>query len=317
VVGVAGATPATADVVRYLTGNPRDAAPRLYGPAQYLGGGGADVQPALQSMIDQVRGCSTCGARLDVVVLRTSGADGYNLPLYALNGVDSVETLVVTARADADRPDVESTVRNAEIVLFAEGDPCAYLQVFRGTRVELAVEHVYRRWGGVGGAGAGAAIQGPLIYDACTGDVLSDEALADPFHAGISFSSGFFGWDFFDRLLVDTRLTSRDRMGRLLAFLARQMREGRGPSAWGVGLDEATSVVTDHDGRVRVLGLGSAYFAVADHLPETCEPGLPLTYSNFRIWRVAAGGGFDLRYRPTTGSYGIDVEQGKLTADPY
>src|SRR5689334_18922084 len=92
---LSSARDAEAKVTRYLTGNASDVSPRLHGPALDLGGGGSDVAEGIQRMIDEARGCEACATKLDVVVLRASGADGYNDFIYKLNGVDSVETLVV------------------------------------------------------------------------------------------------------------------------------------------------------------------------------------------------------------------------------
>lgn len=166
-------------MTRNAVGNPADVSPALSGPAHDLGGGGSDVDAAIQWMVDAVRGCSDCPTRLDVVVLRSSGADGYNQPILAMNGVDSVETLVLSRPEDADRP--EATVARAEMVFFAGGDQRDYVRSFRGTRVEAAVEPVHARGGGVGGTSAGLAIQSEFVYDACQGSATSAEALADPF----------------------------------------------------------------------------------------------------------------------------------------
>src|SRR5438477_5338486 len=43
---------AEATVTRYLTGNPADVTPPLFGPAHDLGGGSTDVDAAMQWMID-------------------------------------------------------------------------------------------------------------------------------------------------------------------------------------------------------------------------------------------------------------------------
>lgn len=308
---------AQAKVTRYLTGNAGDVSPALYGPAHDFGGGGTDVDPAIQWMIDQVRGCTTCTTKVDVVILRATGSNGYNAPIYAMNGVDSVETLVITKRADADTTAVETTVRNAEVVFFAGGDQCDYVTLFKGTKVEMAVESVYARGGGVGGTSAGLAIQGEYVYDACTGSALSSDALGDPYHRSISFTYNFFAWTHMDATLTDTHFVARDRMGRLMAYLARQIQDGVAASAWGVAVNEVTSVVVDANGLARVMGDGPAYFVLADHAPEVCAARTPLTYSNFKIWKVTSGGTFDLRSRPTTGYYVRSVTSGVIDSNPY
>lgn len=268
-------------------------------------------------MIDEVRGCTDCAIRVDVVVLRSSGSNGYNDPVYAMNGVDSVETLVITSARDANTAAVETTVRNAEVVFFAGGNQCDYVRFFRGTRVETAVESVYARGGGVGGTSAGLAIQSPFVYDGCSGSATSSQALANPYDRSITFTYGFFDWTHMGLTLADTHFVVRDRMGRLMAFLARQIKDGRTDSALGVAVNEETSVVVDANGLATVLGAGPAYFVLADHAPEVCQAKKPLTYSNYKIWKVTTGQSFDLTNRPVTGYYLRSVEAGAITEDPY
>ncbi len=311
------AAEAQAKVTRYLTGNAADVAPALAGPAHDFGGGGTDVDAALQWIIDQVRGCTSCATKVDVVILRSTGSNGYNDYIYAMNGVDSVETLVVTSARDSNTAAVEATVRAAEVVFFAGGDQCDYVTNFRGTRVEAAVEAVYARGGGVGGTSAGTAIQGEFTYDACTGSVTSSQALLDPYHRAITFTYDFFDWAHMGGVITDSHFFARDRMGRTMAFVARQIRDGRAATALGLAVNEATSVVVDKNGLATVIGGGPAYFVLGDHFPEVCESGTPLTYSNFKIWKVPAGGTFNLAARPTTGFYLVSVNNGLLSGDPY
>jgi cyanophycinase-like exopeptidase len=311
------AAEAQAKVTRYLTGSGADVAPALAGPAHDFGGGGTDVDAAIQWMIDQVRGCTSCATKVDVVILRSTGSNGYNDYIFAMNGVDSVETLVITSARDSNTAAVEATVRAAEVVFFAGGDQCDYVKNFKGTLVETAVEAVYARGGGVGGTSAGLAIQGEFTYDACAGSITSSQALLDPFNRAITFTYDFFNWANMGGVITDQHLVPRDRMGRTMVFLARQIRDGRASSALGMAVNEATSVVVDKNGLATVMGDGPAYFVLADHPPEVCQPRTPLTYSNFKIWKVPAGGTFDLANRPTTGFYLISVTNGALSGDPY
>lgn len=311
------AAPAHAKVTRYLTGNAADVVVPMAGPAHDFGGGGTDVDAALQWIIDQVRGCTSCSTRIDVVILRSSGSNGYNDYIYAMNGVDSVETLVITRASDSNTAAVQDTVKKAEVVFFAGGDQCDYVKYFKGTLVETAVEDVYARGGGVGGTSAGLAIQGEFSYDACTGSVLSSEALSNPYHRYISFTYNFFNWANLGQTITDSHFVTRDRMGRTMAFVARQIKDGKAPSALGVAVNEATSLVVDRNGLATVMGDGPVYFVLGDHMPETCVAGSPLTFSNFKIWKVPSGGTFDLKNRPTTGYYLRSVTNGVISANPY
>lgn len=303
---------------RFLTGNAADVAPKLHGPALNFGGGSDDVDEALQWMINQARGCTDCDTRVDVVVLRASGADGYNEYIYKMKGVDSVETLIIKQREDSANPKVIETVRNAEVIFFAGGDQCNYVKYFKDTEIERAIEQLYKKGGAIGGTSAGLAIQGPIVFDACPGpSTTSKEALQNPYHESISFTYDFFNWKHLDSVITDTHFAQRDRMGRLMAYLARQIKDKKAKSVLGVAVNEKASVVVDKKGTARVLGAGPAYFVLADHQPEECEPNKPLTFSDYKIWKISKENTFDLKRRPKTGFYKVSVTKGELSGNPY
>ena len=308
------ALPASADLVRYWTGKADDVRPRLHGPVLMLAGGGGDVTAAMQEAIDRVRGCHDCDTKLDVVVLRASGAEGYNGYLMAMNGVDSVLTMVITDRETASRPDVVTAVRNAEIVFFAGGDQCNYIRWLKGTPLADAVKAVYRRGGGIGGTSAGLAIQGEIVYDACPSQsAKSAEVLADPYHVDVSLSRGFFSWPPMRGVITDTHFQQRDRLGRLVTFLARSYS---GRPLRGLGVSEGTLALVDRKGVVTVMGKGPVHLIGAG-APVRVENGKPLEYRGLRIWRFESGETFNLRDWPKRTPKNIDVVEGKLSADPY
>ena len=309
---------AAANETRYLTGSAADVRPRLHGPAYHLQGGGTDVAAAMQWMIDEVRGCTDCATKLDVVVLRSSGAEGYNDFIFKMNGVDSVETLVITDRADSESVAVVKTVADAEVVFFAGGDQCNYVRYFKGTGLERAVERVHARGGGVGGTSAGLAIMGDVAYDACSGgSATSAEALRDPYNKDVTFTYDFFDWPVLRGIITDTHFVERDRMGRTLAFVARQLKDTRYKRITALAVERETSVVSDRRGRARVLGKGPVYLVLGDHAPEVCELGKPLTYSNYKLWKLASGATLNLKHLPTAGFYTVSVREGKIIEDPY
>jgi cyanophycinase len=309
---------ALAKVTRYLTGSGADVSPRLHGPVLDLGGGGTDVAEGIQRMIDETRGCNACATKLDVVVLRASGADGYNDYIYKMNGVDSVETLVVSNVEDARDPSVAETVRRAEVVFFAGGDQCNYVRYFKGNAIERAVESVYARGGGIGGTSAGEAIQGEFVYDGCgTDGATSEQALADPYDPTVRFTYDFFRWRYMRGVITDQHVVARKRLGRTLAFVARQLKDRRAREVLAVAVNEKTSVVVDRRGLAHVVGEGPAYFILGDHQPEVCEPKRPLTYSGYKVWKLAPGSVFDLAHRPKTGFTLVNVKDARSDANLY
>jgi cyanophycinase len=301
-------------LTRFFTGDPADVRPRLHGPVLILAGGGGDQTEAMQAAVDAIRGCRNCDVKIDAVVLRASGADGYNSYLKNLDGVDSVVSMVITDRESASRPDVVRLVRDAELVFFAGGDQCNYIRWIKGTPVADAVKSVFRRGGAIGGTSAGLAIQGEIVYDACPSQsARSAEVMADPFHVDVSLSRGFFDWPVMRNIITDTHFQQRDRLGRLLVFMARS-GETR---PVGLGISERTVLLVGPDGIGRVMGDGPIHVVIGDGEAETLERGRPLTDRGFQIWRFDKGATVNLKRLPSAGGKTLDVVEGKLTENPY
>jgi cyanophycinase len=309
-------SPSIAKGRRFFKGNTTNVNPSLAGPVYDLGGGGPDVDEAIQWMINQVRGCTNCSTKIDVVVIRASGDDAYNEPIHAMKGVDSVETLIITSKEEANNPQIVNKVRNAEVVFFAGGDQCKYVHNFQGTQLENAVESVSQRGGGIGGTSAGAMIQSNFVYNACSRAVETRDALEDPYR-DIDFTYNLFNWGGLRNTIVDTHFDKRERMGRLAAFIARQIKDGKSRNALGIAVSENTSVVVNKNGVAKVMGRGPAYFVLGDRSPEVCEPRSPLTFSDLKIWKVNSDNTFNLKNRPTTGYYVRSVKRGRFDSDPY
>ncbi|WP_293071128.1 cyanophycinase [Okeania sp. SIO2B3] len=286
------------------------------GPVYNFGGGGLDIDSAIQWMINQVRGCNSCREKVDVIVIRDSGSDAYNRPILAMDGVNSVETLIISHREDAQKHNIMEQIENAEVIFFAGGDQCQYLRNYRNTKLDRAVNSVIAKGGAVGGTSAGAMIQSHFVFNACSETVTSKTALKDPYE-DITLDEGLFHRQKFQGTVIDTHFYERDRMGRLMTFVARLLRDGISDTALGIGIDEDTSLIVDKSGLAKVVGNGFVYFVLGDHLPEKCQPQTPLTFSGFKIWKKENGETFDLNHRLSTADYQVSVENGKLDSSPY
>jgi len=311
--------PATAkgrpQVSRIRLGNPDDVTPTLIGPSYFLQGNGAPHAAAFQAHINQV-----ANAPLDIVILAASfPSSGSETPecdvLITLNNVNSCETVTIPKTLLANDPGATEAVNNAEIVYFAGGNQCNYVG-WKDSSVYNAAKNVVPRGGGMGGGSAGLAIQGDYVYDGCTGSVLSSEALSNPYHRFISFTYDYFDWPYLGQVITDSHFVERDRMGRLMAFVARQIQDGYTTAAYGVGLDWGAVFVVDKNG-LGVLYGGVAYVVLGDHTPEKCIARKPLTFSDFKICKIDEGGSYNFANRPTSGYYLRSVVDGEISADPY
>ncbi len=270
-------------LVDYLTGADADADVVPLGPGLILMGGGADVDAAFEWWKPKLAGG-------DVVILRASGADGYNDYLYAdIGGADSVETMLVTTPALANDPYVVDRVTRAEGVFIAGGDQAVYVDAWKGTALEDALRATYARGAILGGTSAGCDVLSSVIFSAKNGSVYSDEALEDPFNTYMTLESDFLELAVTTPLVLDTHFHERDRMGRLVGFMARALEDGLRADIRGIGIDEATALVVDASGAAEVLGAGHVYVLDAAAPPTTCVAGQPLEWSGLGLTRLAAG----------------------------
>ncbi|MBV8198572.1 MAG: hypothetical protein JO263_10580 [Candidatus Eremiobacteraeota bacterium] len=304
----------------------------LHGPGLVLDGGGALEAPpsTLAWMHDRLVGNSDWRGG-NVVILRAAPGDTYYQQFYRDGNFASVRTILIPPCASRDQVDaVAPILGRADAVYFAGGDQAHYV-AWKGSALMEAVKRVYARGGVVGGGSAGLAIQGAVIYDSVAGDRLdlitaTRDAAADPLEPRISFTAGLFAWPPLADTITDTHLVTRDRLGRLIVFLARILHDGLLPNSrtvYGLGIDETSSVVVDPDGTATVLngpGGRGAYLVRADAAP-TLLPGEPLRYT-VSISHIARDGErFDLLHKRTNGPwYPVTVDGSKspvYSKDPY
>jgi len=269
-------------LTRWVAGDPADliATPEA---GLILMGGGTDVDAAFTWQRDRIDGG-------DVVVLRASGADGYNDYLFSeIGGVDSVETLLVDTATLAAEPYVGWTLDHAEAIFLAGGDQAVYVAAWGGTPVEDALAAAWARGAVLGGTSAGCAVLGEIIYTASNGSVYSDEALADPYNEYVTLERAFVPAPPLVAVVTDTHFGARDRMGRLVAFLARAIADGWATRPVGLGVDEATALVIDAAGTGTVLGSGAVYAVTPTAPPTTCAPGAPLAWVDVPVHELRDG----------------------------
>jgi len=284
----------------FVTGNPADVQKKTTAGFALVGGG--KDQDAVGRWFLKRSGGG------DVVVIRASGADGYNEYFKGLADVDSVETLVIATPEAARDPFVAEKIRNAEALFIAGGDQWNYMRVWKGSPVQAAVQSLVDRGVPVGGTSAGLAVLSEYVYTAEHDTVTSAQALADPFDERVTVGRDFVRIPILKGAITDMHFRARDRMGRTLAFLARI---GGGKA---IAVDEKTAVLADADGSSVVEGEGFAYFIRKREKPEVCERGRPLTYKGISVYRVSRGGRFDVSKWAGSGgvSYELNVEGGVI-----
>lgn len=308
------AAAAPKNYVYSVVGNAADAAVNATSSGLALLGGGIDIDEVFRWM-----GAKANGG--DFVVLRATGTSAYNSYIDGLvPALDSVATLVISTIAGANDSFVAQKIREAEAIFIAGGDQADYINLWKNTAVETAIYDAIARNAPIGGTSAGLAVLSEFDFSAQAGTITSTEAMANPYDSRVILDSGFVSETDFavaqpgqqsvlrylDDFVTDSHFQQRDRMGRLVTFMARMDQDGLAATPRGIGINEQTALLIEANGMARVVGNAyskklaqsaqqRAVYLVSATTSTTMNVtvGQALTYTNLSVVK--------LDYNPTTG----------------
>jgi cyanophycinase len=296
----------------FKTGNSADLSTKTV-PGFALMGGGKDQDAAFQWM------CKKSGSG-DFLVIRASGSADYNEYIAGLCHQNSVATLVIPSREAAMDPFVATTIRNAEALFIAGGDQANYVRNWTDTPVQSAINELIQKGVPIGGTSAGLAVLGEFSYSALNdgnikANLDSRQTLLDPYGERVTITHNFLKVDLLRRTITDTHFAARDRLGRLLGFMARIRQDKLSDDVRGIGVDEKSVALLEADGSVTVVGPGSgAYFIQLTQKPDVCAKGMPLKASGISVYKVPPGATFNVATWQGTGgtAYDLQAEEGSV-----
>ena len=275
----------------YVTGNPKSPRPAPTQLGLLLSGGG-------QWLPDAFRWFSQRAGHGHLVILRASGADDLQREIMRdIGGFASAQTLVFHDGRPASDPAVLAIVKNADAIYFGGGDQSRYVRYWQGTPLNAALNAHVKAGKPIGGTSAGLAILGGYSYGCMDGiSLVSRVALADPTGPHVTLVRDFLHLPFLSNVITDTHFAKRDRLGRLVTFVARIAAEENNPAITGLGVDEDTIVAVDEKGRGRVFTAhdGLAWLVRPLHGPEQLAPKKPLDMSAIPIVTAGTGSVIDL-----------------------
>lgn len=293
----------------FRVGNTADASAML-GGGVVLMGGSTDVDAAFQWMCHRAQGG-------DFLVVRATGTDAYDPYIQALcPSANSVATVIVDSVAAANDPVNVAYVQSAEMIWIAGGDQSNYINFWKGTAFQQAIQARIGAGAPVGGTSAGLNVLTQFVYTAMASQgATSSQSLADPFNKYLTFDRDFVTGIGLDGIIGDPHFGARDRMGRDLAFLCRIAANGWSSAPRGISVDEQTALLVDASD-ASVVGYGNVYFLTAPGPAEVCQPRTPLTYRNVAVHRITVGDTFSLaRWHGRGGvDYTVTAEAGVLTS---
>lgn len=357
----------------FITGNVQTtalAAPPT--PSIVLMGGGPDVDEAFRWMITRAGIKPGTGGRF--VVIRASGTEAYDPYIYysdaalttaatvadqwvggASLGLTSVETLVIPSIKAANDPEVNSVVSKADAVFIAGGDQSDYIKYWKGTKLDRTLQELMTKNTPIGGTSAGLAVLGQFDFAALRGSVTSTEALGNPYNkymtldpAPLSLTGGFLAPPALANTILDSHVDSRDRMGRLISFVARLVAPQVTPggttgcaggilttgtvssaTARGIGVSVETALLVQGNAENKPYTArrvtnpsttteSAVYFVRPLNSPTTCASGKPLTMTTVEIQKlIDSNTTFNLSDWTGLPSYSVDAISGSLTSSPY
>jgi cyanophycinase-like exopeptidase len=309
-------------------------------PSIALVGGGYDVGEAFRWMIARAGITPATGGRF--VIIRATGTDAYNPYIYSrlgqvdttspkgyemVGGADlgltSVETLVISSRANAEDPLVLKVIGRASAIFIAGGDQADYYNYWQSTSLNTLIQKAVAAGIPVGGTSAGTAMLGQYAYAALNGSIESPGALSNPFDKAVTLdplntsskkfvqTGSFLNVASLGKTITDSHFNTRDRLGRLFSFVARIGNGCTGGvtnygDVAGIGINEETAVlISGAPGAAKAelvanpynadnttslyTAQNSAYFVKYTGAPTQCVAGKPLVdNSGIQVYRLSA-----------------------------
>ena len=258
-------------------GNPVNAGPLSgLGGVAACAGGSTNIDSMFQWMTGRM------GGKGDFLVVQTADDTSYNAYIYGFGGANSVATLDIPNRAAAMNPAVVKIIDEAQAIFIEGGAQNEYVDWWQGTPVQAAIASDISRGVPIGGTSAGTDVIGQFVYSAEFNSITSRQALENPFDNNVTLDQGFIDpstLPFLNNTLLDTHFVRRDRMGRLVAFLARVDTNGWSPDGepMGIGINEQTALLIAPDGQAQVVANSKAtspyvYFFRTPGMPQVAQP---------------------------------------------
>ena len=302
-------------------------------PGLLLMGGGREIKAAFQWFAAEA-------GHGHIVIIRASGDDELQDWIYHdVGGVASVETLIFHSRAPASDPRVLGILRHADGIFIAGGDQANYVRFWKGTPINDLLNAHVRSGKPIGGTSAGLAILGQWGYGALDGgSITAPEALGDPAGPAVTLVDHFITLPLLEGTITDTHFAQRDRLGRLLAFVARIAKDHHTAAVTGLGVDQDSALLVDPDGSAKLLSWhpdGHAWVVVQaklrevehaggraaldDYLRDRVVPGKPLDLPGYLVIGIGTGSGLQLpRYEVTVPAFRrhYDIVAGRMVERP-
>jgi len=248
-------------------------------------GGGEDKKTDKEILKEVVRLSGGKDSRIAVITTATNFplevGDEYKRLFYDL-GVDKVDTVNIVDRKEANRKQITRGLEDITCIFFVGGDQLRISSILGGTDFHRSIIKQMERGAIIAGTSAGASMMSEIM-------MVQGEEEDAPRKCTINMASGM---GLLKGTIIDQHFNQRGRIGRLLGAVAQN------PYVLGIGIDEDTAIVVDHQDTIRVVGSGVVTIVDGREIDYTNiseqYPDEPLALTNVKIHILPHSYGFDL-----------------------
>jgi cyanophycinase len=199
--------------------------------------------------------------------------------------VPHVHRLDIESREDASSERAMRVLEGATGVFFTGGDQLKITNQIGDTPTYSRIREIFEQGGVVAGTSAGASVMSETMLVTNNSEA-SERISALLLAPGLGFASD---------MLIDQHFSERGRMARLIGAISQN------PHVLGVGIDEDTALILEHERCFRVLGAGGVFVVDASKTTRSsiCEEKAERMLSTFGIavHMLTQGDRFDLPTR--------------------
>ncbi len=204
--------------------------------------------------------CSMIDKEEDLVLIVTAASE---LPtelgreykdIFTGLGIKRVDTLTINKRSEAQDEKNIRLLEDSDMIFFTGGDQLRITSLLGGTKLYKKIIERFEDGCIFAGTSAGASVM-------CDTMIISGKDEESPRKCTLKMAPGF---GLIKGAIIDQHFAQRGRTGRILVAVAEN------PESLGIGIDEDTAIIVNHQGEIRVIGSGAVYIFDGDGI----------TYSN-------------------------------------
>jgi cyanophycinase len=198
-------------------------------------------------------------------------------------GAPFVEVLNISSREQGEDPQLQTYLESFTGVFLSGGDQLRLCALIAETPLmEKLRSLVHQGKLSLAGTSAGAAVLGdPMIAGGSSGE--------PPNRSLVDLTTGL---GIIPEVIVDQHFHHRNRLGRLMSAIAAH------PDKLGIGIDEDTCALFEHDGLIQVMGQGTVTIIDPRQVTYTNHSHVrtsdPLSIYNLRLHLLTHGDSYDL-----------------------